>query len=243
MYSTSWYKKLLRPLGIELKRFAFGMDPWADLSLLFERNPAKVIFDVGANRGQTSLQLASLCLEAKIWAFEPNPNLFPKLEKKVSRYERIMPMQMALGDRQTTLPLHIMGSDLNSSLLHYAREDGQDRMVQTVEVPVTTLDLFCKEKRIAPINLLKTDVQGFDLQVMKGAQGLFERDQIHAVFCEINIHKMYEHQGSFEETYAFLFANGFRLCGLYDLIREKGFHIHWCDALFIRPEHFPRNLV
>jgi FkbM family methyltransferase len=232
MYSTSWYKRLLRPLGIELKRFDFGLDVWADLNELFRQKPAKMVFDVGANRGQTSLQLATILPGAKIMAFEPNPNVFPDLQRNTAHLQQVT---------ATRITLNITGSPLNTSLLTYSREDGTDSIKQRVEVAMDTVDRFCAEHGIESIDLLKTDVQGYDLNVFKGARGLLEKGRIQAVFCEVIFHKIYDGQCSFEEMCTYLGNHGFRLSGFYDAIREDAFHVHWMDALFIRPEHFGKR--
>jgi len=238
MYSTPWYKRILRPLGIEVKRFAFGLDAWPDLATLFDRRRAQVIFDVGANRGQTSRQLTSTLPGAKIWAFEPNPSIFSELQRNVADLENVTTVNMALGDSQTQARLKITGSSLNTSLLTYSREDGTDRIIQEVDVPVSTLDKFCSEHGIDSVDLLKTDVQGYDLRVLQGAEQMLQAGRIHAVFSEVLFRHIYDGQCNFEDVYRYLMPFGFRFCGFYDGIREKDFHLHWADALFIRPESF-----
>jgi FkbM family methyltransferase len=241
MYSTSWYKRLLRPMGVEIKRFDFGLDPWADLAELLRAKPPQVLFDVGANRGQTTLQLASLFPEAQIYTFEPNSNIFPDLQRAVSHLPQVSALPLAFGEAQSRIALNVCGSSLNSSILEYARADGKDKIVEKIEVEMDTVDHFCAAQNIGSIDLLKSDVQGYDLKVLQGAKGMLEAGRVHAVFCEVNFHKLYEGQCSFEELYAFLAGHGFKLCGFYDLVREEGFHIHWADALFIRPEHFGKR--
>jgi FkbM family methyltransferase len=242
MYSTRWYKRIFRPLGIELKRFDFGLDLWTDLKELFWRKKARVLFDVGANRGQTSVQLAAILPEAKIMAFEPNPNVFPELARKVAHLRQVTAIQAAFGEAQRRIDLNLCGSTLNTSVLRYSRQDGTDRIVEKVEVAMDTVDHFCIERGIQSIDLLKTDVQGYDLNVLEGAKGLFGAESIHAVLCEVNFHKMYDGQCSFEEILAYLKGYGFCLSGFYDAIREDGYHIHWVDALFVRPEYFGKRL-
>jgi FkbM family methyltransferase len=241
MYSTSWYKRLLRPLGVEIKRFDFGLDIWADLGELFGRDQAKVLFDVGANRGQTSLQLAAILPGPKIYAFEPNPTMFQELQRNIANLPQAKAFQLAFGDEQGQVSLNICGDPLNTSVLKYAREGGTDRIVRKVEVPMDTVDHFCADQGIESIDLLKTDVQGFDLNVFKGAKGLFENSRVGAVFCEVIFQKMYDGQCSFEEIYAYLKGYGFCLSGFYDVVREDAYYIHWVDALFVRPEHFGKR--
>lgn len=242
MYSTSWYKRLLRPLGVEIKRFDFGLDPWADLAELFRNKQPKTVFDIGANLGQTSAQMAATLPGTKIFAFEPNPALFPDLQRNLAGFPQVTAFQIAFGGEQGRIALNICGSSLNSSVLNYSREDGNDRIVNQVEVPMDTVDHFCAERGIEAIDLLKTDVQGYDLNVFRGAKGLIQAGKIHAVFCEVNFHKLYDGQCSFQEILTFFEGHGFFLCGFYDVVREEGFHIHWADALFIRPDHFGKRL-
>jgi FkbM family methyltransferase len=238
MYSTSWYKRILRPLGVEIKRFDFGLDVWADLGELFRRKQAKVLFDIGANSGQTSMQLAAILPGAKIMAFEPNPDVFPELQRNLARLPQAMAIPLALGEAQTQILLNICGSALNTSVLQYAREGGTDRIVGKVEVAMDTVDHFCLENGIESIDLLKSDVQGYDLKVLQGARWLLEKGRIQAVLCEVNFAKMYDGQCTFEELYAYLKGYGFCLSGFYDAVREDAYHIHWVDALFVRPEYF-----
>jgi FkbM family methyltransferase len=241
MYSTSWYKRILRPLGVEVKRYDFGLDPWADLASLFRTKRPKLVFDVGANLGQTSIQMTATLPSAKILAFEPNPKIFPDLQRNIAGYPQVTAYPVAFGAEQSQTLLNICGSSLNSSVLRYSREDGNDQIVDKVEVSMDTIDHFCAGRGIESIDLLKSDVQGYDLKVLQGARGLLEAGRIYAVFCEMNFHKLYEGQCSFEDLYAYLKGYGYFLCGFHDVVREEAWHIHWADALFIRPEHFGKR--
>jgi FkbM family methyltransferase len=185
--------------------------------------------------------MAAVLPGATIHAFEPNPNIVPDLRRNIAAFPQVKAFPFALGDRETRTHLNICGSSLNSSVLQYSRKDGTDHVVETLEVPMDTVDHFCAGQGIHEIDLLKTDVQGYDLNVFKGATGLLEAGRIHAAFCEVNFHTLYDGQCSFEDTYAFLRSHGFSLCGFYDLVREGAWHIHWADALFIRPEYFGKR--
>ena len=168
--------------------------------------------------------------------------MFPELERKIAPLGQAAAFQIALGDKEARIPLNICGSTLNTSVLPYSREDGTDRIMEQVEVEMDTVDHFCIEHDIESIDLLKTDVQGYDLKVFQGAGRMFETARIHAVLCEVNFHKLYDGQCSFEEIYAYLKDRGFRLSGFYDVVREDTYHIHWVDALFIQPEYFGKRV-
>jgi FkbM family methyltransferase len=116
-----------------VKHFDFGLDVWADMAELFRGKPPGVLFDVGANCGQTALQMATIFAAARVLAFEPNPDVFPALQRKIAHLPQVSAFQMALGERQTRIALNICGSALNTSVLQYAREDGKDRVVRQEE--------------------------------------------------------------------------------------------------------------
>lgn len=238
MYSTPFYKRLLRRFGIEIKRFHFGQDPWADLVTLLHGRRGATLFDVGANVGQTCLQLAAFFPNASIHAFEPNPEIFERLASNISRSPSISAWNMALGDAPGRLPLKVTGSSLNTSLLSYSRVDGSDRVIREVEAPVETLDYFCAARGIQSIDLLKCDAQGFDLKVFRGGEKLFRDRLVDAVFCEVMFREIYAGQCYFEDIHACMNEHGFKFCGFYDIVREGEFRIHWADALYILPERF-----
>ena len=79
-------------------------------------------------------------------------------------------------------------------------------------MPVTTLDDFCAERKIAGAYLLKIDVQGYELEVLKGAINILPC--IDHVFVEAGIQRLYEGAPSFAEVCLFMEAQGFHLMHL-----------------------------
>lgn len=229
-------KRQMRRLGIEVKHLDYGLDLWLDLQTLFTRRAPKTIVDVGANEGQTSLHLAQLFPEAHIWAFEPNPATMDKLRGAVAVVPRITPVGAALGARQMQANLRITGSSVNASLLAYDKPGGTDAILDEASVRVTTLDAFAAEHGLTTVDLLKVDAQGYDLEVLKGAEQLLRGSQIHALVVEVNFVQMYAGQGWFHEIYDFAHRHGLRYCGLYDVRHEDEFYLQWGDALFVLPE-------
>ena len=102
-------------------------------------------------------------------------------------------------------------------------------------VIVRTIDDYCAEHDIKAIDILKTDTQGYDLEVLKGAENILESRRIHLVYTEINLSTMYEGQASFDEIYRFLSDRDFTLVSVYEL------HARWMDCLFVNSSFGPNT--
>ena len=70
------------------------------------------IFDVGANVGQTCIPMASFLPEARIFAFEPVPLTFSTLKNNTSSFNNIIPIPLALGDRDGIISMHAEGTSV-----------------------------------------------------------------------------------------------------------------------------------
>jgi FkbM family methyltransferase len=228
-------KRVLRRFGVEMKHLHFGLDLWLDLETLFAGRPPVEIFDVGANEGQTALRLVRLFPEARIHAFEPNPATLDSLRGAVKGHPRIVPEGLALGASEMRGQLQITGSSVNASLLRYDKPGGTDAVQSEATVEVATLDRFSAERGISPLDLLKIDTQGYDLEVIKGGAELLGAERIHALIVEVNFIQLYSGQSWFHEIYSFLHGHGLRLSGFYDVRYENEFFIQWADALFVLP--------
>src|SRR5215472_2868970 len=98
-------KSTLGNLGLQICRLdRLGVDPFADL-YRFIPEPS-VVFDVGANRGQTAIHLRRRFPEAIIHSFEPCATTFQDLVSAVIRDERVRAWNMGLGSERGTKPLY-----------------------------------------------------------------------------------------------------------------------------------------
>lgn len=103
-----------------------------------------------------------------------------------------------------------------------------------VHISITTLDAFAAEHKVGIIDLLKIDVQGYELEVLKGASLMLSSGRIRVIVLEVNFAPLYERQASFEEISTFLQSNGFHLSCLYDFAFSTRKELMWCEALFCR---------
>lgn len=150
-------------------------------------NEAPVIFDVGANIGKYAKLIKNDIPNAKVFSFEPNPSAFEKL----SQVEGIRAVNIGMGSKEDeALKLYIPKSNKNSGLASIIG-DAFEKFPQldVTEIDITTIKKFCIENEIDRIDFLKIDTEGFELEVMKGAQEMLQ--QIPFIQFEMNYHFIY----------------------------------------------------
>jgi FkbM family methyltransferase len=222
-----------------LKRLNLGRDPLADVrTILGDR--VSVVFDVGAHVGQTATRLVDAFPKATVISFEPDPKSFSALRDVAQAAGRVEAVIAAVGDADGRAVFFVNQFDQTSSLLKTAPGASQYLLDTSglttrsqIEVPVLSLDRFCAERRIARIDLLKLDAQGYELRILDGSRSLLERLAIPLIYTEVCFVRIYDGQPLFPEVYQYLFERGYRLVWLY----ETSFHTHYyslgANALFI----------
>ena len=226
-------KKLLRGIGIDIRFIPeTGFDAFDDMRKLVPGD-RPMLFDVGANRGQTIERLRKTFAHPVIHAFEPGRRTFAELERRMSGIADLHLNNLALGERAESRTLYDTDPPDMTSLLEQS-VDAWGKVRDTYPVEVITLDDYCASRGIERIDILKSDTQGFDLAVIKGAQRMIERRAVRLIFMEITFSDMYKGSPRFDETYAYLADRGFALVSFYDFYYQHG-RAGWTDALFIAP--------
>lgn len=153
-----------------------------------------IAFDVGANIGLYSVLLSRLCGHyGRVWAFEPVPETCSRLRETIAlnRCDNVVPVRAAVSDTDGTLTMNLFDaqfSELNSlGSPHFTMPDGSSVAPRnSAEVAACTLDRFCTEQKIARINFLKVDVEGFELAVFQGGQGILQEHRVDHICFEIS---------------------------------------------------------
>lgn len=179
------------------------------------------VLDVGANRGQFGRELRAIGYQGWILSFEPSPDSFALLEQEVAGDPRWRAFNLALGQEEGSATLHRMRMSVFNSfrrptsaetLVHEAG----NQIVDTVQVPIRRLDqLFPELRRSFRFSrpYLKTDTQGFDLEVFAGAAGVWP--EIAALQAELSIKRIYEDTPTLTEALSTYEAGGFQLIEVF----------------------------
>jgi FkbM family methyltransferase len=136
--------------------------------------PGAICLSVGANLGIYPLQFANWSApNGVVYAFEPNPQTAAALRKHVALNrltDRVHVMEQAIADRSGEATFY--QSEVNG--MSRLGEENPLLAGQTtaITVGVDSLDHFCDTQGIRP-NVLMIDIEGFEIQALAGAQGLF----------------------------------------------------------------------
>ena len=168
---------------------AFGHDPFRDIRLLNKKwnSSVRTFFDVGANHGNTSFKALKQFPQAQIFAFEPHPETFLRLKDATKDYSAIDPVQTALGGEAGNQVMYVYDiSNINSLVPNAPYSVRFGKHSSSISVKCSTVDLFCAERNVKKIDVLKIDTEGFDLEVLKGAAAMLKRGAISFVYFEFN---------------------------------------------------------
>jgi FkbM family methyltransferase len=144
---------------------------------------AGIAIDVGANVGAYALLFGQwVGPRGTVIAFEPEPSVFRGLSSHIhlNRLESVVrPVMAAIGDREDTVDLIVGGT------AGEARLAGCNDPQPTIQTLMTTLDSYCARERLQP-DVIKVDVEGWELAVLRGARALLSRTPGVALFVEMH---------------------------------------------------------
>jgi len=182
-----------------------------------------IIFDVGANKGQSADFFINIRPEAQITSFEPNPNLFQFLTNKYKGHINLTLVNKGVSNAKQLLTFYINKLDLTSSfeLLNqdskYLAKKAQvlgvkpsEIISESIEIETIALREYIEEKNIKQIDLLKIDTEGHELKCLKGLFPL-HTCLIDRIQIENHQDDMYQTPDSFESIESLLLANGYHI--------------------------------
>jgi FkbM family methyltransferase len=165
----------------------------------------KVIFDVGANVGQSARTYARLFPLARIHSFEPSPASFGQLVLATSGLPNVTPHRLALGRVDATLDL-TQGKDSAMNRLLPADSTPPDG---TVRVTVRTGADLLRKETIDHLDFLKIDTEGHDHEVLQGFLPVLDKVDFIQVEAAMN---------PYNKTHV-------PFGKLSNLLRKEGFHL------------------
>jgi FkbM family methyltransferase len=146
-----------------------------------------IFFDAGANIGSYSEAVVQVLHDknVKIYAFEPVAYTFSLLSKAIGGLKDIHLFNHGLGDKEETLTIYSNFETSGAATLYnHSLNMYKTGRRLTEQVSVKTLDAVCATEAVSGIDFLKLDVEGHELKVLQGAQGLLCGNRIRFIQFE-----------------------------------------------------------
>lgn len=209
-----------------------------ELALGLELSGVKpsVVIDVGANVGQFGIAVSGRLRPSRVICFEPNPEAAAQLRQNVLTKPEISVRAIGIGAKPGILSLRVNSHSHSSSFLPLTDEHRTAfpfaTEMERVEVKVSTLDLEFPTLSELSMALLKIDVQGFEREVLAGAEKVLSA--VRWVVMEVSFDPLYEGEWIFDEAQRFMDTRGFRFVRPVAFLTD-GRHgrIVQMDALFM----------
>jgi FkbM family methyltransferase len=227
-------QRVLRRIGMDLKPRGASGTPGELMAL----QGVDVVLDVGAAVGRYGQWIRAAGYEGRICSFEPLSGPFRQLQRTAADDPLWECRNMALGPEAGTAEINVAGNSDSSSLLPMEERHEQAAptsvYIGTETVQVGTLDEIWDEVvGDARRPFLKLDVQGYELEALRGATRSLPR--LHGIQAELSLVPLYERGPLWMEVIEFMREHGFRVAGL-----EAGYsdpetgEMLQADGIFIR---------
>jgi FkbM family methyltransferase len=194
----------------------------------------RVIADVGAADGHTVRRFLARFPTSRIYAFEPNSTEFQTLNGTLGADPRVVRRPVALGRHAGRSTLRITANQGSSSLLRSVPCHRPQPLQAALEevgcetVLVSTMDLELASE--ARVDLIKLDVQGYELQVLAGATSVLARTDV--VVVEAAHHSAYSGGAQYFELDATLRRAGFALASLWPSLFDGFRMLEWNSVYY-----------
>ena len=173
-----------------------------------------VVLDIGANIGYTALKLAQKAKFGSVISFEPDPFNYSCCRRnlELNPFLNVRALNVALGDKSGTVQMELRTpANRGGNRINQGAGNGS-------QVEIGRLDDFMRGLTVNRVDLMKIDVEGYELKVLKGAEQTI-RTFKPILFIEIDDNNLNDQADSAIEVIAFLVKNGYK-----DIVRSDSGH-------------------
>ncbi len=218
LFRKNLFRRIQMRLGIMKRKLE--RDEIEDLHSLFSNANIEVfnIIDGGANIGFVTWQFLKYFQNATIYSFEPNPTVFETLENSYKNERNVVLHRKGIAEESGELLFNVNKNSGVSSFLkpnQYHSSNLAKRALPPIKVPVVRLEQFFRDNNIPLVDILKLDVEGFELNALKGAKSYLKEGKIKVITLEVNFIPVYEDQPLINHIINYLHGFEYSIYNIY----------------------------
>ena len=202
----------------------------------------KTIIDGGAYIGFVTHEFLESFPKAHVYSFEPSPSTFEVLNTHYAQNNRVTPINMGIGSESGELMFQINKKGVTSSFLpatEFHKMNHASSDIKVEKVKVTNIDDVMKTYSLTNIDILKLDIEGFEIEAFKGISDIDKK--VSVIFAEVNLVPTYENQPLIEDVIVYTRAHNFHLANFYGIIENK-YHLASVTNLLFISNNFKEKL-
>jgi len=188
----------------------FGLRDPGDEHLMALIRPDHLVVDIGANIGLRTMAFAHAVPQGKVISFEPHPDTFDRLVDHVQRNDlsNVHLVNKGIGRAESTERLfEVVGN--NPGMNRILRDPEAAGAHAFTAIQLTTLEHELAERSIGKVDVIKVDVEGFEMEVLCGILPVIHRDR-PILFVELDDDNLRDNGSSAQELVDLLITNGYR---------------------------------
>ena len=197
-----------------------------------------IIFDVGANGGQSIVRYKKIFPNSIIHSFEPDKNEVERMFAKYQTDNSVILNNVAVGEKPGNLEFNINAETSQSSFKNVIPnttwfKQGERRTIKKINSKIITLDDYCSKNNITQIDILKIDTQGYEDKVLEGAIELLKYNKIKIIELELIFSEIYENPLQIYDVEKHLMPNKYKLFGISNGGSLISHYIYSSDHIYI----------
>jgi FkbM family methyltransferase len=220
------------------KRDLSKIEPY--LCKYIQKGRVLTVIDVGAHKGTFIEELNKCFVVNKAILVEPIPHLCNLLKKKFDAKKYTILQNVLTGKNGEEVEFNVNEFEETSSILQFdpgMRElsNINTKLSRIQKITTRTLDSIQEETGISPIDILKIDVQGSEIEVLLGAEKTLAITEY--IWIELSFKPLYIKSAVFSDVHNYLTKKGFLLLEISPGYRASGGELLQADVLFVRSKN------
>jgi FkbM family methyltransferase len=233
-------KKIFQSFGILIRKYNPATSEELRRIKLLEHYKIDLVFDIGANKGQYATGIIDAGYKNRIVSFEPLTSAHSIIDSASKKYSSwTVAERCAIGSQNQEIEINISANSVSSTLLNmldtHIEGAPESKIIGKEKVKVYPLDEIASQYLSGSKNIfLKIDVQGFEQEVLKGAQNMLSKAK--GVEMEISLVPLYEDQKwLLADILDYMTKRGFRLTSIVPAFTDnKTGIVLQCNGIFFR---------